>query len=360
MTRLRFQHHHGHTLVELVVAMGAATLLLAGLASTIFIASRALDHDRSAAVQSTQAERALADVMSDLHHASSFSERAATAVTFQVPDRDGDTLPETMRYSWPDGPGSPLLVRINGGVEATAVENVDHFNLTYSPRHVSGTGFAKGALTVVLFVVADIDHPTVQESARESLFDSWGFPVTLIDDDDSQANYDAAAAEAGVAYVPDTIDPAALGTKLKDTGIGVVNEHGELVDDFSFASGPHYNTRNEVQVLNTTHYITSIFSSTGYHAICSSLQPFSALEDTFAPEMVTLADTFDQGDDENNRPSLVVIEAGGQLSDGTTAAGRRVSVPWGGSGFDVGSLNENGQNIMKRSIEWAAGSEDDA
>lgn len=203
MTRRGFPHYRGHTLVELVAAMGSATLLLAGLASTIFIASRALDTEGSAATAIARGHGTLADVISDLHHALSFSERTATAVTCQVPDRDGDELPETLRYFWSGAVGSPLRVSINGGKVATAVEDVEHFSLTYSQRIVTGTGFAKGAMTAVLLVVTDVGSPTSQESARKSLFETWGFPVALIGDGDSQTNYDAAVADATVAYVPD-------------------------------------------------------------------------------------------------------------------------------------------------------------
>lgn len=358
MTRIGFQHYRGHTLVELVAAMASVTLLLAGLASTLFMASRALDSEGSAAAQSTRAHGVLGDVMSDLHHALSFSKRTATAVTFQVPDRDGDELPETLRYSWSGEAGSPLRVSINGGGEATAVEGVEHFNLAYSQRVVDGTGFAKGAITAVLFVVTDVSSPTSQEFARKSLFETWGFPIALIDDGDSQTNYDAAVADATVAYVPDTVDPAALGTKLKNAAIGVVNEHGELLDDVGFASGPLYETESAIRVLDLSHYITATFSTTGYRTICSSSQPFSALDSGFAPGMATLADTPSSGEDENSKPSLVVIEAGDQLRDGTSAAGRRVSLPWGDNGFDVGSLNEDGRTVMRRAIEWAAGAEE--
>ena len=59
----------------------------------------------------------------------------------------------------------------------------------------------------------------------------------------------------------------------------------------------------------------------------------------------------------NDRRSLAVIESGGELYDGEFASGRRVRLPWGLSGFDIGELNKSGRDIMKRSIEWAAGKE---
>ena len=54
------------------------------------------------------------------------------------------------------------------------------------------------------------------------------------------------------------------------------------------------------------------------------------------------------------KPALGVIEVGGELSGGGTAAGRRVQLPWGDSDFDISALNAEGRSIMKRAIEWAA------
>jgi len=41
--------------------------------------------------------------------------------------------------------------------------------------------------------------------------------------------------------------------------------------------------------------------------------------------------------------------------NGRTAAGHRVLLPWGGNNFDVNHLNADGLTILRRAIEWGAG-----
>jgi len=136
----------GYTLIELVVGLGAASVLMAGMASTVFMAARSLDHGGAKAVQTKQAHDAFDDVAMDLAHATTFTERAAHAVTFRVPDRDGNETPETFRYWWSGTAGDPLMVTYNGGTSATLADGARAFNLTYLTRSVTGTGFVKGMI----------------------------------------------------------------------------------------------------------------------------------------------------------------------------------------------------------------------
>jgi hypothetical protein len=65
-----------------------------------------------------------------------------------------------------------------------------------------------------------------------------------------------------------------------------------------------------------------------------------------------LANVFDVGS--KWEPALAVIDIGGELAGGDTAAGRRVQLPWGDSTFGFTALNSDGKTIMRRAIEWAA------
>jgi hypothetical protein len=58
------------------------------------------------------------------------------------------------------------------------------------------------------------------------------------------------------------------------------------------------------------------------------------------------------------KDSLVTVDIGMELeSKGSLAAGKRVQLPWGASGFDINALNADGLTIMQRALEWAAGAE---
>ena len=205
----------------------------------------------------------------------------------------------------------------------------------------------------LLLVVTDESNFTDQELARQVLMASWGFNVTLISASAPQAKFDSAAAEADVAYVPVQINAPDLGAKLRETPIGVVIE--EMMNDFGIATDWQGMSRDEIRIIDNSHYITSPFSA-GLLTYLSSLQPVTKINSGDAPGLNTLAEMFNTGS--IWKPALAVIEIGGELSGGGTAAGRRVQLPWGDDAFDFSALNEDGKTIMKRAIEWAANREE--
>ncbi len=138
----------GYTLIEMVVASLGASILIAGLSSSLFVAMRATDTSQTPTLSRIQANAALLEMQADLEFALAFSEETATAMTFTVPDRDGDLLGETIRYAWSGKPGDPLTRQINGGTVATLVEDVHVFqhdlpsaspNLLSNPDMEAGT-----------------------------------------------------------------------------------------------------------------------------------------------------------------------------------------------------------------------------
>ena len=66
----------------------------------------------------------------------------------------------------------------------------------------------------LLFVVADSASLSGQETAKKALIESWGYLVKLIDESDSQSNFDAALALNDVAYISGSVDNSNLGNKL--------------------------------------------------------------------------------------------------------------------------------------------------
>ena len=194
--------------------------------------------------------------------------------------------------------------------------------------------------------------PTAQEQLKISLIEAWGYAVTLIHETDSQADYDTSVAASDVVYVSGEVSDSALGTKLKPTTLGLVNEQIDLHDEFGFSSSSDTNSFDKIADVDNTHEITDGFS-TGFLTISTSSQPLQALVGTLAPGMQTLANVWISG--ANYDDGLALLDVGAELYDGGTAAGRRVQLPWGGSGFDFNALNGDGQTVMQRAIEWAAG-----
>ena len=75
-------------------------------------------------------------------------------------------------------------------------------------------GADDSSIADVLFVVVDPANLNAQEDAKKALMESWDFTVNLIDESDSQANFDAAIAANDVAYIPQDINSSNLGLKL--------------------------------------------------------------------------------------------------------------------------------------------------
>ena len=121
----------GHTMIEVLLSVAIIATLMSVMAVSLAIASRALDSGAGPGGQTRRAGEVIEEIDADLALALSFTERTATAVTFTVPDRDGDSNPETLRYSWTGSPENELLRQVNGGVAVTIAEDVQHFNLTY-------------------------------------------------------------------------------------------------------------------------------------------------------------------------------------------------------------------------------------
>jgi hypothetical protein len=114
--------------------MASAALLVGGLASSVLIANRALLRDATPAAEAGRSSQALSQLAGDLRHAYRFSERTASAVTFDVPDRNGDRLPETIRYWWSGVAGQPLMYRFNSEPAVAIAEDVQQFNLSAVTR----------------------------------------------------------------------------------------------------------------------------------------------------------------------------------------------------------------------------------
>ena len=204
-----------------------------------------------------------------------------------------------------------------------------------------------------LLFVAGSTTPTAQDQLRIDLIESWGYAVTVIDDDDTHANYDTALADVDVAYIAGSGSSAAVGTKLTAATVGVLSEDIGLVDELGFAE-PLFVKKNSqhINVIDNTHYVTSGFSL-GALQLYSYVPEIWTVSGALAPGLQLLGETQDAGN--TFPPGLAVLETGAELYGGGFAAGRRVQVPWAQGSFDINALNVDGQTIMKRALEWAEG-----
>jgi len=174
-----FHSRRGFTLIEVVASMGIAALALGGITSALVIASRATDTTTGSSSQTTDARVAIDRLTADLNHALSFSEQTETAVTFDVPDRDGDGSNETIRYAWSGTAGDPLTCLNNAGSEITMAENVGQFQLSYLVRPPLPVPDSETTGTTLLSYYNPSSGNTISYSVDQSHWCAQYFKPTL-------------------------------------------------------------------------------------------------------------------------------------------------------------------------------------
>ena len=126
-----FRIRAGHTLVELLVAMVSGSMLLAALASTMYIAGQ-VAYSPLHAQRLLQSTSAAFDLAEELKHATYIVDYGATYIEFVTDDRNGDGIEESHRYEWSAVPGDPLVKTLNRGSPATVLDDVHDFHLDYA------------------------------------------------------------------------------------------------------------------------------------------------------------------------------------------------------------------------------------
>lgn len=200
----------------------------------------------------------------------------------------------------------------------------------------------------LLLVVVNPSNLTAQEDAKKMLIESWGYTVNLIDESDSQANFDTAVGENNVVFITEDTSSGNVGTKLVNASIGVVTEEDNLSDEFGLSAGIQWEIGTTLTIDDNTHYITELFAL-GALQVMSSSESISRLTTPQSPDLIQLGS-------QSGEPMLAALDAGATTHTGGTAAGRRVQLPWGGSDMDVNSLNADGLTIFERALRWADGS----
>ena len=138
-----------------------------------------------------------------------------------------------------------------------------------------GAGSSPAPAYNVLLVVGDATTLSAPDADRKALIEGWGHTVTLIDDSDSQANFDVAAAAADVAYVTESVILATLDKKLKGATIGVVNEDPALHSVFGFSTNRTLSTDNPPLTTDAAHYITAPFGGATVLALFRPASPWA-------------------------------------------------------------------------------------
>lgn len=357
MRKLKRNLRRAFTLLELSVASVTSAVLVAGLASSIFIASQSLDVASDGTLVETRlASRIVNEINGNLQSAVSISELTDRSVTMSVPDRDGNGVPETIRYFWSGITGNPLYKVYNNGSATIIAPDVQSFSLQWISRMIEGVT----SPPAVLFVSNEapdnggdgIATASSVEQERIEIIQGWGYDVTVISAQASQSNFDAVLEKVVAVYVPGTVNRLDLGTKLNPTEIGVVTEsmsHGEVLGFYNSLVAQN-SDQQTIEITNNTHFITEIFAGSTLQ-IASADVSISSTDSKRSIEAAELA----VANSTTLNPSLLILDAGDQLANGSSAAGRRCQLPWGEVSFDVTALTNDGITLMRRAVQWATG-----
>lgn len=197
------------------------------------------------------------------------------------------------------------------------------------------------------------------ELERINAIENLGHTILQIYSRAGTGEYNAVLPQVDAVYISERVNTGNVVANLKDVCMGVVNEDVNLTDEFGIVSANNnwgFYSGNQVYIQNPSgHYITQDFSVAGTYTLFDATlgQDLQYLDDAPYPASYQLLGFFPV---DLARPNLIAIEIGGLLADGTLAAGRRVFLPWmrsASSAGDFASINSNGLNILRRSLEWA-------
>jgi len=217
----------------------------------------------------------------------------------------------------------------------------------------------------LLFAVRHAHDPSNADVRRRSMFEAWGYEVTLIDEDASASDYTDAMVGQDVIYVSGSTGNSQMQGKVDNPVVGVVLEESNLADDTGIAASPldfYLDTRT--YIADNLHPITQGFDL-GYLTLADEDTKLRKTDGEVADGARALSTQNASGITLNAGglpaftssadKSLMVIDAGDPRYDGSTAHARRVVLPFGSQDMDPQNLTEDGALIIRRSLEWAAG-----
>lgn len=332
----------GLTLAEMVAALTTMSLLLGAMTSAVVVASRALPNPNDPAEKTAAAAEALDQITADLSTAITIKQATPTVLEFTVPDRGhGPAGPETIRYSWSGTPGAPVSRQYNGGTTTTLAADV--YQLSFEYRY--GSREPSQAPRVLMIVDNRLNLWDPWETTQKAKIQAWGSPVTTLRCDATAAEFAAAIGAADVIFVTLYADLTSQAPALLTAPRGVVVECSALSSLVGVASTSTVVNGNSISLIDTSHAITGGLPPPPASVVLASQQTQLLGHSGLAPGARLLA---------ASPANLCVMDLGGVLQGGGTAAARRVLLPWGGTSFDNQALTADGWNLVRRSLVWAS------
>ena len=166
--------------MELVAAMVASGMLLAGLGSVMLI-GRQVAYTPMGAIRRTETANVISQLTDELQHATLIIGQSPNVLEFVVTDRNADGTAEKIRYEWSGTNGHPLRKSINGGTPVTVLETVNNFNATYllEPKTTALTTTTESA-EAVLGAFDNVQSGSNRNITRQQLLCTSNLSVGLL------------------------------------------------------------------------------------------------------------------------------------------------------------------------------------
>lgn len=156
------------TLIEMVVSLSVISIVFLAMGSVMMMATKAIPDPDSPINLRVEAADILEQIASELQVATSIIATTDKGISFTVPDRDRDTVDETIVYAWGGTAGNPLARQYNGGNKVSLLPGINGFELIYDTVAVTLTGEPVTSAEVVLAshgAAVNTKHYTVKEGA---------------------------------------------------------------------------------------------------------------------------------------------------------------------------------------------------
>lgn len=340
----------GYTLIEMIVSLGAASVLMTGLGSAVFLSTQAFNATDTSDARRVSAAEIQRQVLNDLRYARTILVRGSDRVTFTVPDRTGDGRPDTIAYDWSGGAGSSLTYSLNGATPVALADSVENFTLTYRTQTlVAPVILADFANAKVLYLS---DGKSV-DSYRIARMKEMGFEVQEVLRSASDSEIADALSVAEVVYISGELNAGEINKQIYYSTLGVVNESKDAGDEFGFFKDTNDVDGTSLRVVTHDHVITSSLTTDNVTIATDKVKRLR-VKDEYAPDLQALAT-----ESEEDYPSLLALNAGAAMYGSGTTPGRRVQLPFGFGGMDPTRLTSDAWMVVTDAIRWAAGAGDD-
>lgn len=345
----RHSRRAGYTLIELVVSMGAASVLLAALASAVTVSTQSWSTDLSPRRQA-EASDSTQRMHDDLRSAVQFTERTSRAATFQIPDRDGDGIRETVRYAWSGTPGDPLTVSLNSQPAEELVASVQEFQFDWQTRTLTAPVVNNGPL--LLFLSSGNGEPGEvelegDEVEKVALLETV-YNVTTVSTHMSANQLREIVGDARAVFVSGGIEQGFYPTWLAEAQAGLICESPEFSRLLGLCRSYGTYLHSEIRPSHLRHPI--IGDRRDVIVLSNGNQPLIDLEPRHSPDLRVLA----QGPQTSTiQVSLATLEAGSEDVHGRTVPGRRVILPTGSTGSSFENYTADMHDLILDATAWA-------